>query len=404
MDEGSGSLDIDASQDVRLASLNRYDILDTPAEAGFDDIVNLARAVCDTPVALVSFVSFDRQWFKARAGFPESETTLDRSVCAHVVAERTALVFPDLRDDPRTRDNPLVTGPPHIRFYAGAPLSAPDGQALGSLCVIDTAPRPQGLTPLQSDALRVLASQVMTQLELRRLNAMTHKALLAETGASALREQFIAVLGHDLRNPLAAIASGVRILQRNPSRDRADQVAGMMQASVHRMTGMIENVLDFARGRLGGGVALRRAPADVGAVVRHGVEEARAAFPTAALVAQIDLPDPIVCDAPRLSQLLSNVLGNACTYGDRARPVEAEAAVKDGVLQIAVANSGPAIAPETMATLFKPFARGVDTTPRQGLGLGLYIASEIAKAHGGDLRATSTEAETRFVFRMPVSA
>ncbi len=407
MSDGGGGgdlLDIAAGEDARLASLYAYDILDTPAEAGFDDIVNLARAVCETPVALVSFVSFDRQWFKAKAGFPEGGTSLDRSVCAHVVAARTTLVFPDLRDDPRTRDNPLVTGPPHIRFYAGAPLLAPDGHALGSLCVIDDAPRPQGLTPLQLTALRVMADQVMTQLELRRLNAMTHKALLAETGASALREQFIAVLGHDLRNPLAAIASGVRILQRSPSKERADQVAGMMQASVHRMTGMIENVLDFARGRLGGGVALHLAPADLDATVRHVVQEARAAFPAATLVERLDLPRPISCDAPRLSQMLSNLLGNACTHGDRAQPVEVDAAVVQGVLEIAVVNSGPAIPDETMATLFKPFARGIDTAPRQGLGLGLYIASEIAKSHGGELRAASSDESTRFVFRMPVAA
>ena len=397
-------MDIDAGEEARLASLYRYDILDTPAEAGFDDIVNLACAICETPVALVSFVSFDRQWFKARVGFPDCSTTLDRSVCAHVVDAREILVFPDLRDDPRTRDNPLVTSDPNIRFYAGAPLIAPDGQALGSLCVIDVEPRPRGLTAGQLEALRVLASQVMTQLELRRLYAMEHKALLAATGASALREQFIAVLGHDLRNPLAAIASGVRILQRGPSKERADQVAGMMHASIHRMTGMIENVLDFARGRLGGGVALRRTPTDLSATIHQVVEETRAAFPAATLVERLDLPSTIDCDATRMSQLLSNLLGNACTYGDRTQPVEVEARVARGVLEVAVSNSGPAIDAETMATLFKPFARGVDTSPRQGLGLGLYIASEIAKSHGGDLRATSTDAGTRFAFYMPVAS
>ena len=162
----SANTDVEAA---RLATLAAYDILDTPAEAGFDDIVHLASQACDTSVALVSFVSFDRQWFKASVGFGASETTLDRSVCAHVVKEGRLLVFPDLTQDARTRDNPLVTGEPHIRFYAGAPLTAPSGEVLGALCVIDNKTRAAGLTERQSSMLLALARQVMSQMELRRL-------------------------------------------------------------------------------------------------------------------------------------------------------------------------------------------------------------------------------------------
>lgn len=153
--------------EARLAALRSYDILDTPAEQGFDDIVTLATQVCDVPVALVSFVSFDRQWFKARVGFEPCETDLSRSVCRYVLSEPDVLVIPDLSKDPRTAANPLVTDEPHIRFYAGAPLKARNGQVLGSLCVIDAAPRPEGLTGRQVEVLRSLARQVMLQLELR---------------------------------------------------------------------------------------------------------------------------------------------------------------------------------------------------------------------------------------------
>ncbi len=152
----------------RLAALDGFDILDTPAEEGFDDLVNLAALACGVPVALVSLVDRDRQWFKARVGFPHCETDLNSSVCKFVLAEPDILQIPDLRADPRTAANPLVTGEPFIRFYAGAPLRTADGITIGSLCVIDQQPRPEGLTLTQQDALRRAARQVMTQLDMRR--------------------------------------------------------------------------------------------------------------------------------------------------------------------------------------------------------------------------------------------
>ncbi|MHC2109227.1 GAF domain-containing protein [Methylobacterium sp. CM6246] len=153
---------------ARLAALAAYDILDTLPEQGFDDVVRLATRLCATPVALVSLVAIDRQWFKARVGFPHCETDLDSSVCKFALVEPDLLVIPDLTADPRTMANPLVTGEPYIRFYAGAPLRSLEGQVLGSLCVIDTAPRAKGLTPEQADDLRALGRQVASLLEMRR--------------------------------------------------------------------------------------------------------------------------------------------------------------------------------------------------------------------------------------------
>jgi PAS domain S-box-containing protein len=171
------------TDEARLGALDAFGILDTPPERGFDDIVNLARRLCGVPVALVSLVDRDRQWFKARAGFPPCETDLNRSVCKFALAEAGVLQIPDLARDPRTRDNPLVTGEPHLRFYAGAPLRTPEGLALGSLCVIDHAPRPGGLTSEQTDDLQALARQVMDQLLLRRSLA-ERDALIRERRAS----------------------------------------------------------------------------------------------------------------------------------------------------------------------------------------------------------------------------
>ncbi|WP_018261584.1 PAS domain S-box protein [Methylobacterium sp. WSM2598] len=161
----------------RLNSLAGYGILDTLPEPGFDDIVNLARQICGMPVGLVSLVGEDRQWFKARAGFERCEVPLDQSVCTHTLTGPGLLVIPDLSKDPRTRDNPLVAGDPHLRFYAGAPLRAPGGEHLGALCVMGHEPRPSGLTPEQAGALQALARQVMIQLEFRS-RAKAHEAVL----------------------------------------------------------------------------------------------------------------------------------------------------------------------------------------------------------------------------------
>ena len=182
----------------RLAALARYDILDTPAEAAFDDAVTLAAQLCAAPTALVSLLTDDRQWFKARLGFASPETGLDRSICVHALAGRDVLVIPDLAADPRTRANPLVTREPGMRFYAGAPLVTPERVAIGTLCVLDTRPRPEGLSDAQRAGLKALARTVMTQLELRR-------------GIAARRIEAAALADSELRLRLAIEAAGTGI-------------------------------------------------------------------------------------------------------------------------------------------------------------------------------------------------
>ncbi|WP_449409998.1 PAS domain S-box protein [Methylobacterium komagatae] len=182
----------DATRDpARLAALDGYGILDTAAEQGFDDIVLLASRICDTPVALVSLVAGDRQWFKARVGFNLCQTPLSQSVCAHALRQPGLLIIPDLTADARTRDNALVAGQPHIRFYAGARLETPGGLPLGTLCVIDGKPRPEGLTPEQAETLQALARQVMAQMELRRSMADRDDALRSAREADTRHRQIL---------------------------------------------------------------------------------------------------------------------------------------------------------------------------------------------------------------------
>ncbi len=157
---------LDTNESDRLEALHRYRILDTDPEEAFDDLTILASYICDTPIALISLVDEDRQWFKSRVGISTEETSRSVSICAHAIQQSDLFVVPDTLDDDRFRDNVLVTAEPHVRFYAGAPLASREGEALGTLCVIDR--RPRNLTQAQRDALSALCRQVEAQLELRR--------------------------------------------------------------------------------------------------------------------------------------------------------------------------------------------------------------------------------------------
>lgn len=150
----------------RLNVLWQYEVLDTVPEEVFDDLTDLAAHICEAPVALISLVDEDRQWFKSRVGITRKQTSRDISFCAHAILQNGLFIVSDASKDPRFRNNPLVKGPKGIRFYAGAPLITPDGHALGSLCVMDHKARK--LRPEQANALRVLAHHVVSQLELRR--------------------------------------------------------------------------------------------------------------------------------------------------------------------------------------------------------------------------------------------
>jgi sigma-B regulation protein RsbU (phosphoserine phosphatase) len=236
-----------------------------------------------------------------------------------------------------------------------------------------------------------------------QLRVLTEASLRAERETAELREQFIAVLGHDLRNPLASLSAGARMMLKVKSPEEAVKFEAMMQNSVARMAKMIDSVMDFARGRMGGGLTLgERAFQDLQPVLDQVVAELASAHPERAIEAYFELGTPVYCDASRIAQLFSNLLGNAIAHGAPDAPIRVEGQMRNQRFELSVANDGQPIPEKAMERLFRPFYRGEVRPSQQGLGLGLYIAAEIAKAHGGTLEVTSTHQETRFTFRMPV--
>jgi signal transduction histidine kinase len=261
----------------------------------------------------------------------------------------------------------------------------------------------------QELVLSALASQVQQQhttkehqLKAQQRLDVAEADLLTERTASELREQFIAVLGHDLRTPLAAILAGTRVLQKLPVQDAALPVVAMMHRSIKRMTGLIDAVLDFARTQLGSGLGLQRqAVGSLEPVLQHVADELQAASPDRVIELHMDLNESVHCDPGRIGQLVSNLISNALTHGAVGSVVRISAVTARGVMELWVANGGDPIPPALLGKLFLPFVRSSVSSKLQGLGLGLFIAQEIASAHEGTLSVTSNQHETRFTFQMP---
>jgi sigma-B regulation protein RsbU (phosphoserine phosphatase) len=236
---------------------------------------------------------------------------------------------------------------------------------------------------------------------LKAARNVAEQDLAYEREIAVLREQFIAVLGHDLRNPLGGVSGALSLLKVMPLDNRGKAIIRMAEDSLGRMSGLINDIMDFARGRLGSGMALDRQPVNLTRPLNHVVEEIKAAWPDREIRAGIDIPFEIQCDPGRICQLLSNLLANAITHGAVDGPVVVASSIEDEHIEVEVINSGTPIPAGSLARLFEPFTREAHRPSQNGLGLGLYIASQIAKAHGGKLWATSDEVATRFIFSLP---
>jgi signal transduction histidine kinase len=331
---------------------------------------------------------------------PGGELEVKTTLCHEVRQSHEAVVIDNVAEDATYcgHHTPAKYG---FQSYISMPIVLSDGTFFGTLCAID--PRPARLdTPQTIGMFKLFAELIATHLEAADRLAVTEARLLSERETSELREQFIAVLGHDLRNPLASIAAGARMLTKEDQKEAASEILGLMQKSAARMSALIDNVLDFARGRLGSGIALKRSPQSLEPVLNQVIAELRAGSPGRKIETTFDLTRAVDCDGGRIAQLFSNLLGNAVTHGTAERPIRVRATTQDGKLELSVANAGEPIPSEAMERLFQPFYRLAEQGSQQGLGLGLYIASEIARAHGGRIDVTSSPAETRFTFRMPL--
>jgi signal transduction histidine kinase len=333
---------------------------------------------------------------------PGGELKVETTICHEIRQCEEPVVIDHVAKDEAYRDHPT---PAMYGFqsYISMPIILPDGSFFGTLCAID--PRPARLrNPETIGMFRLFAELIAFHIDANSRVASSEATLLSERRTSELREQFIAVLGHDLRNPLSAISGGVELLRRSTLDAKAARLVNLIQMSVARIAGLIDDVMDFARGQLGSGLTLDLAENEpLTPVLRQVVSELRTSFPDRVIKAEIGFDDPVHCDPKRIAQLLSNLLGNALTHGAAQMPIRVRAGIEEAVFELSVANAGEPIPPAAMERLFQPFTRRAVRPSQQGLGLGLFIASQIAKAHSGTLNVVSSPEETRFTFRMPLA-
>ncbi|RZJ44925.1 MAG: GAF domain-containing sensor histidine kinase [Brevundimonas sp.] len=328
------------------------------------------------------------------------ELPVKTTLCDEVRDSRQVIVFDNAAENPLFAEHhtPLTYG---LQSYISMPIIRSDGSFFGTLCAIDPNPH-NASRPETVETFRLFAQLISMQMDAEDQLAKSEAALLDERDAAELRDQFIAVLGHDLRNPLAAVQAGAALLKKTPLTEQARRIVDQMQDSGQRMSRLINDVLDFARGRLGGGIPVApRRPVQMEPVLRQVIDELRSGQADRVIRTELTLNRPVACDPDRIGQLLSNLLGNALSHGDPRGEVGVTAVSDDDSFTLSVANAGAPISESARTDLFKPFSRLKPGEVREGLGLGLYIASQIAMAHGGRIDVASDDVETRFTFRMP---
>ena len=394
--DASPSMDADVALIERIGAVPTIlQILCETTGLGFAAVARV------TETSWTACAVLDRVGFGLKAG---SELEVATTLCRQIRASREPVLIEKASEDAVYcgHPTPKLYG---FESYVAVPIVRRGGEVFGTICALD--PEPAALAGTRVlPTLKLFAELIAAQIELEERLDTSQAALVDAAELGTLREQFIAVLGHDLRNPIAAVDAGLDLLSRGPLDERSAALVGQMKRSCGRMSGLVNDILDFARGRLGGGIPVeRRAAADLDGALLQVVDELRGAHPGRAVECELDLRSPVFCDPRRVAQLLSNLLANALSHGARDRPVRVAARSGGGGggtgFVLSVANEGAPIPPGTMSQLFRPFSRRAAGAPTAGLGLGLYIASEIARSHGGVLGVSSTGDGTTFTLELP---
>ena len=404
--ENGDRREVALASDAAISKLDAALTADIASVARIDAVASILEVVCRTTgmgFAAVARVTEER-WVACAVRdeiafglLPGGELGVKTTICDEIRASGQPVIIDHVAQDEnfRAHRTPAMYG---FQSYISMPIFLPTGTFFGTLCAID--PRPAKLNrPEVIGMFKNFAQLIAFHLAAQEHAARQEAALFSEREAAELREQFIAVLGHDLRNPLAAIGAGVKLLQRKGLDQQSASIVSHVDNSVKRMVGLIDDMLDFARGRLGGGFALNRDPsAPLGTKLEEVVNELRDAWPDREIKSTFGIARYVDCDPARIAQLLSNLVGNALKHG--RGPVTVSAHTRGDRFELVVSNPGDPIPSGTLNRLFQPFFR-VAHHSNQGLGLGLYIAAEIARAHGGALTVESTNSETRFTLSIP---
>jgi signal transduction histidine kinase/CheY-like chemotaxis protein len=408
---------IPPNESERLSTLRRYRVLDTAPERPFDDLAALAAEICRAPIALITLVDAERQWFKARVGTDVTQTPRDLSFSAHAILSRHVMVVGDAAIDPRFADNPDVLRGPRFRFYAGAPLITQDGAALGALCVLDFVPRQ--LSPAQIQALETLSRHVVGQLDFRLLLAESRKTEAELTSAKRAAEEsnraksrFLANMSHELRTPLNSIIGYSEMMEEHEL-SKGDQASvedlRKIQGAGRHLLKLINEVLDLSKLEAGK-ATLFVERFDVRQMVYDAAETMRPLMRLNGIDFQAVCEEGVgsmEADLTKVRQCLFNLLGNAAKFTDHGQVrlnVSRRRTPQSESIEFQVSDTGIGMSPEQLAGLFEPFTQAEPAISRNygGTGLGLAITRQFCWLMGGDVAAASEAGKgSTFTMRLP---
>jgi len=375
----------------RLRKLKMFGILDTPAEEHFDAITRVAASLLQAPIALLNFIDETREWCKSAWGMEPRSVNREESLCAHALLTNDFLVIPDATADEEFRTHPQVVGERNVVFYVGAVLKASDGTALGTLCVI--AHEPRNLSESERATLKTLAEHAVLHLEKRQASAELLEMRRRLDEAEHHQEEFLAMLAHELRAPLAPIQTGIAILDRPEATD-ADRAWAreIVRRHVGQMGHIVDDLLSTSLATTGV-MQLNPEPVAVKKLIETAIELTNAAIVDRGHMVSTSVSDSLYAsaDLTQSSIVVANVIENAAIYTPENGRIHLTAEGDDLNVFIRVADNGIGIAPEEIDEIFQLFKQGKRPLARSvgGMGLGLTLARKLAELHGGTLVARS---------------
>jgi len=386
------STPLSLNENERLASLRSYNILDTAAEKDFDDLTTLASTICQTPIALISLVDTERQWFKSHIGLAASETPIEQSFCAHaIVSYNEIMIVDDARKDERFADNPLVTGNPKIVFYAGVPLINEEGFALGTLCVIDQ--KKKQLSAEQTTALKVVAKQVVDKLELRRKITDLQIANQELRDANVFIQKFASTAAHEIKNPLSSIlltSQALKIRLQKLQDEGCSRLIDLNITSTTRLINLLDEMLDYSKDP--SLLIAKKSEIDLKQAIKK-------------VVSMINTPDNLEIILPdtnpkltlstvAFEQIFINLISNAIRYNDKNQTIIAiRFAEDDEYYKFEVEDNGIGIAETYHEKIFSnSFTLKItDRYNKKGTGIGLATVKDLVTVLKGNIYVKSTQ-------------
>lgn len=374
-------------ENQRLQALYNYEVLDTEAEEAFDNLTLLASEICGTPIALISLIDPNRQWFKSKVGLDAEETNREIAFCAHAINQREVFEVTDTLKDNRFFDNPLVTAGPNIRFYAGSPLVTPEGYAIGTLCAISD--KPMQLDEHQRKALEILGHEVISQLELR---SQIRQVKLA----NERKTDFLSMISHELLTPLNAIISFSKLMLNDKEvslTDKHSKYLEHLDYSGKRLMTLVNSILDLNKIEAGK-MEVRYSQVDrveffdslhasISPVAkRKGV--------TLEFSTDVAGKRSLFIDEKKLAQVVLNIVSNAIKFSLSGQKVEVKIFHLANELKIIFKDYGIGISEHDLPNIFQKFQQFGENKNQEGSGLGLMISKSLVELMGGRIYLTSS--------------